>query len=80
MGFLPPPPPEWGWTHAVTVELDDAQAKLWADIVRYSPWLCPYCHSTQTPERTDCRNCGAPKSALEGDGWFGAKFWGESRP
>jgi len=29
MGFLPPPPPERGWTHAVTVELDDAQAKLW---------------------------------------------------
>ena len=31
-------------------------AQLW-------PWLRLHCHTVQPAERTDCRNCGAPKPA-----------------
>ena len=29
------------------------------------PWLCLHCHTVQSAERTDCRNCGAPKPTPE---------------
>ena len=29
------------------------------------PWLCLHCHTVQPADRTDCRNCGAPKPTPE---------------
>lgn len=60
MGALvpqPPPPsvlpPTWE---------RDAQGHL--HYLRPWPWLCLHCHTVQSADRTDCRNCGAPKPPL----------------
>jgi len=65
MGHLIPQPPTF--SGSITIEIGEVQAAQIREYIRRLPWLCPYCRTGQQADRTDCRNCGAPKSALEDD-------------
>jgi len=62
MGALVPQPPQPPRVLPPTWERD-AHGHL--RYLRPWPWLRLHCHTVQPADRTDCRNCGAPKPALE---------------
>lgn len=63
MGVLVPSPPVRSRVILSSAWVRDADGHL--HYLRPWPWLCLHCHTVQPAERTDCRNCGAPKPAPE---------------
>lgn len=63
MGFLVPPPHVADPAVSVSDMYWVPDGDGWYSV--YFPWLCLHCHTVQPADRTDCRNCGAPKPTQE---------------